>query len=402
MADEAQDVPVVRYNAGGNGVQSGYEGIPVEESVPSCTIEDIDKSLHELFSRGLRLSTAVNSQNDVKVLWAKGERWSSIKRHKQIRDENGAFILPLVAIERTSIEQTKTDISGRGTNQTTGKIDLYRRLSVADAAYQNWLNRKNLRNQANVRIPKSEVADNSLQLTDVEESRVQEISDDRSDRLITDANREPAHVWEVVTIPTPEYITLQYSIVIWAQYTTQMNSMLQQIFAAKLPQGGYRISTGSGYWFVCTFDERFEQETFAEDGKERYVKCKFSVKVPAYLVAQSAPGIPNATRKYIIPTGVSISFGSFGEVEESESEAPLRDPDWLADDPTFNPRQSYRDDLFPTSLANRRRDEARGDPAPYEGYSRDGKFARKIVTNRNVGESVVIPLGTYFSLPKKN
>ena len=89
-------------------INSGYEGnnIPDDFYLPPCGLEDIDKAIFNLFDKELDLSVSQNSSTKkIPVVFATGERFALIKRRVPIRDENDAFILPLVSIRRTSIDQ---------------------------------------------------------------------------------------------------------------------------------------------------------------------------------------------------------------------------------------------------------------------------------------------------------
>jgi hypothetical protein len=326
------------------------------------------------------------------VIVPSGEHWSLIKRGGAIRDKHGALMLPLVSVQRTGISQSQTDdIAARGTNQMTGALVIKKRVSRADPGYQAWLNAKRLKNQKNSRSPV--VTDDPYQLTEQVQSIQQETSD--QDRLLTDPTFESDHIWEIITIPSPQFYTAEYSVSMWCQYTVHMNQLIEQLLSARLPQGGYRVITPAGYWFIATPDEKFEPEPIrTEITSERLIKCKFELKVPAYIVASSAPGIPPGSRSYTVPGQMSVEFGSSSETDGEPLTREV-DPDSLADQPRDANEHPYRGKLFDRG--------SEIDPGFYTGKTSGGKFVRTVTTERIMGESVIRPLrGSVISIVHKN
>jgi hypothetical protein len=118
-----------------------------------------------------------------------------------------------------------------------------------------------------------------------------------------------------------------------------MNQIMETIMSSFLPQTqGWRIDTPAGYWFIANAEETFTADTNFQDMSqgERIIKQKFNIKVPAYIVASSAPGVPFASKKYISPA--SISFDT--NIAENNStpvsqENVVQEPFLGSDDPTL-------------------------------------------------------------------
>ena len=88
-------------------IPSGLEGqnVPSDFHLPPCGLEDIDKALFNLFDKDIKFTiTQKNQSRDVPVVFATGERFALVKRRQPIKDENDAFILPLISIRRTGID----------------------------------------------------------------------------------------------------------------------------------------------------------------------------------------------------------------------------------------------------------------------------------------------------------
>lgn len=388
------DLTATRYTAGGDGVPSGYEGASSPGSVPSCGIEDLDRAVYDLFDKRLALSVGdAQSSQRVKTIVPSGEHWALIKRGGAIRDKRGVLMLPLLSLQRTGISQVPSeDITGRGHNQMTGALVIKRRVAKTDPGYQAWVNSRNVSNQKNVKSHES--TDDPYQLT--ESVPVKPDSTDDPDRLITDPTFESDHILEIITIPSPQFYTAEYSVSVWTQYTSHMNQIIEQLLSARLPQGGYRVTTPQGYWFIATPDEKFEPEPIrTEITSERMIKCKFTLKVPAYVIASSAPGVPPGSRSYTVPGTISVAFGSGGEVDDTAGLSREIDPDSLADQPRDIDTHPYRSKLFDPGHPI--------DPGFYTGKTVKDRFKRTVTVERGMGESVIRPLrGSVISIVHKN
>ena len=76
--------------------------------VPS-TIEDIDLSVKNYIDKTLNLHTITNEgMKKVPVLWLGTERSYQIKNNSDIRTTEGELKMPLITIERSSLEKDKT------------------------------------------------------------------------------------------------------------------------------------------------------------------------------------------------------------------------------------------------------------------------------------------------------
>ena len=235
-----------RYKAGDpKGVTSGYSSpdIPDDIIIPGCGLEDVDRALFALFDKELNLTVRNEKSGEVKrapVIFATGERWALFKKERPLRDNNQTIILPLVTVRRTGLEQNITDdITGRGINQQTGELVIKRRLSARDRSYQNLIAKLGLPNQRNV--SKSHI-DGTVD-TD------RPVNENANDWTVHEGGvlspTNDKNIWEIITIPSPQFFKATYEVTFWTQYTTHMNQLIQQLMTSYLPQGGacWRIET---------------------------------------------------------------------------------------------------------------------------------------------------------------
>jgi len=385
-------------------LSSGYSNNnrAVDFTIPSCGIEDVDIAMFNLFNKDIPL--VVSSENTiipVKIIFAAGEKWAMIKKKKDIRDRNGRLILPLITIGRSLIEQNiKDDITGRGINQQTGEIVIKRRLMSSDRSYQNLINRLFINHQSNVAINQGllDVNQDSQLMTKHDVGDLFNNDVDASDGAWMKPMKDE-NIWETLTLPSPQFFSAQYDIVIWTQYTTHMNQVLETLISSQLPQGNaYRIANPSkpDYWFIASSEENIYKPDNNWDDmfeKERIIKHTFTLKVPAYILATSVPGAPVPVRRYVSCARVEFSTNIADDLAnvtiETDTINSVNDP-WLgADDPTLpydhvNPARLQRQDARLTN--NNRLDDKtlvnKNDPAMLN-ISR-GKTVDKYIKVRSV------------------
>lgn len=412
---------------GVSGIQSGYGGLsaPADLTVPSVGVEDADAALFNLFDKEIAFQVSTSDKNReemkrVPVIFTAGEKWALAKRNRGLRDRNGALILPLITVVRTTIQQDPTqDITGRGINQQTGEILVRRRLDKSDRGYQGLINRLLLKHQTNLAMLSGQADPGQL-------ATGRKLGDLADDPTVADGGLmipdRQNNVYETLVLPAPQFFTALYEVTFWAQYTVQMFQLIELLISSFLPQGNaWRLDTPKGYWFVATVDGNvYNSESNIEDmsGEERMIKYKFTVRVPGYVLASKVPGAPVPIKRYVSSPVITFDVGV--DVGESVAASGIDDPFLGADDPTLplddvkNRRRDQRRTngtrLFPGPDVTPPDDPAlvgngrgsglpRGQsPAQYRritGLDRNGnvvtKLVRVVATNKFTGETVFAP-----------
>lgn len=340
-----------KVNYGVPGVKSGYDGLRSDLYIPSCGIEDVDQSIFNLFEKEIQIT--VNGKDSVEskkvpVIFAAGEKWALLKRGKALRDRNNSLIIPLVTITRTSVTQDmSSDIAGRGINQQTGELVVKRRLDESDRNYQNLINRNLIVKQNNVALN----PDNSMltQLSTDRQVGSLSTSPEAVSGGLLKSNRKN-NIYETIVVPSPQFYTVVYEVVVWMQFMQHLNQATEKLMSSFLPQAqSWKLTTDKGYWFIASLDGGFDMENNFDDlsGAERFIKLKFNVKVPAYVWASSAPGVPVPVKRYVsspiikFEVGTTNPFPSTNEQEQFSNNMLLG-----SDDPTLplEEKRNSRDD----------------------------------------------------------
>ena len=222
-------------------------------SIKNVTLQTVDSAVRDYFDKKISISVDTEKgRNKVPVIFAAGERWKMIRDNKGLRDENGTLILPVIAIRRTNIDRTP---GMRALGQETPFITVSKRIHDKTGNIQNLVNTRKLNGFPQLRKPP---------------------------------------VFEYLTIPFPDFAVVFYEIVIWTQYQTQMNEILQKIFYNYEHMDSFVMPVeydgkkrkGNSYYFVGFRDGTVVPQSNVEEftNQERIIKYSYTIKVPAYFI----------------------------------------------------------------------------------------------------------------------
>src|SRR3990167_11363912 len=88
-------------------VENAYNDKQGQYSVGTVRIETVDTAVFDYFDKFLNVTVDSSDSDRRKVLtlYASGERWKLIRKNN-FRDEHGSLILPLISINRVTIDRT--------------------------------------------------------------------------------------------------------------------------------------------------------------------------------------------------------------------------------------------------------------------------------------------------------
>ena len=205
--------------------------MPVKEApIEPSTIENIDTGIYE-WTSNLGLSTITNDGfKPTPVIWLGTERAFQIKNNKDLRDNVGKLKLPLITVNRDSINK---DPSFKGSFQAH---------MFENPDYKG----------GTITIKRRIKQDKTRNFANADASRVQ--SGDETRR-----GDNSKIVYEHLTIPIPVYVTMMYTIVLRSEYQQQMNDLLAP-FITKTGQINSFVFGNNGWSY-----EAFIQPDFAEN-----------------------------------------------------------------------------------------------------------------------------------------
>ena len=90
------------------GVDNADKNISIEEIQPS-TLENIDFAFFDFVNDNMNSGAITNEGwKETPVIWVSAERSFLSKNNKDLRDDDGSLILPLITIERTNVVKDPT------------------------------------------------------------------------------------------------------------------------------------------------------------------------------------------------------------------------------------------------------------------------------------------------------
>ena len=126
-------------------------------------------------------------------------------------------------------------------------------------------------------------------------------------------NTQPKESDEIYTINVPEYVDLEYELLIWTDFTTQMNSIVEQI----MPFGTF--AWGNEFNKYKTYIRTLSFETVNTVGDDRIVRCTVPLTVNGTLLSEQEFKMSTLQKRFstkilswdtIIDLDTSILFGS--------------------------------------------------------------------------------------------
>ena len=241
-------------------------------SFEPSTIETIDYSVYDFVDKELNIFCTTNKGfNKVPVVWQASERAFQIKDDKDLRDDNGTLIFPMISIARTGFEKSLSD---KGvfygnvypTNDAKGgSITIARRIGQDKTG--NFLNadayRKKNKTVGNRGNPGSQQI-NFPSRKKANEKRV---------------------VYETLTIPTPAYVNVNYTISVRTEYQQQINEIVQP-FVTITNGINYLVFKRDGHSYEAFVQSDFSSTNdITELGTEtRVYQTEINIRVLGYLV----------------------------------------------------------------------------------------------------------------------
>ena len=250
------------------------------------TLETIDYSVVDWLKNDLKIFCTSNKGNkEVPVIWVANERSYQVKNNKDLRDDDGALIFPMITVQRNSFEKSPTNKGVFYGNifpvndAKGGSITIAREIKQDKTAV--FLNADTYKKKGNIAGNAGFNGKQQINFPDRNKATEKKI------------------VYETITVPMPVYITAEYVLNIRTEYQQQMNEALQP----------FAVYTNAINSFILRRDghayEGFIQPNFAannnltELGNEtRIYETQITLNVLGYLVgADKNQKRPNVVRR---------------------------------------------------------------------------------------------------------
>lgn len=201
---------------------------------PTCTIYDVDYAIISYLREVVHPQIEEDGLKiDVPIMYANGEKWSMVQKHGYMRDAKGKLMTPLIFIKRNNIVER----------------DSLKKLDVNINPPGNALTFKNKYTKIN-----------------------------KYDRFNVLQGKKPSQEYYISSVP--EFIDVTYDLLIWTEYTEQLNSIVEDI----MPVGGFAWGTS---WKFNTYVGDYSFETMNNTGEDRMVRATIPLTTKATLLFEN-------------------------------------------------------------------------------------------------------------------
>lgn len=215
------------------------------------TIYDIDYSIKHFIDNEIRPQIkADQTLIPVPVIFANGEKADNVRRLGYLRDEKGKLQSPLIMLKRNSVQE-------RDNNKT---LDVNRQYPGNHFVHRQRFNKRNRYEDTLFPLPKY----------------------------------EPVNSQEIFVIDIPKYVTLEYEMLLWCDFSTQMNDLIDQI----LPYNRYGWGNEGNKFHVSYGSTSFE--TVNTVGEDRLVRATIPLTVLGTLLPAQETRIDTIRKMYSI------------------------------------------------------------------------------------------------------
>jgi len=219
---------------------------------PKCTIEDVDWAVMSYLRDVIKPVIIENDQTiDIPIMWSSGEKWAQVQARGYMRDRKGKIMTPIISIRRGTITER----------------DQLKKLDVNENPSGN-----------------SQVLQNKFTTVN------------RYDRFSLTQNSKPLKEYYVTAIP--EFVDVSYELLLWCEYTEQLNKVIEQI----MPTGGFAWGTT---WKFPTFIQDYSFETTNATGEDRVVRATLPLTTKATML------MPDELRRSTIEKRFSVKRVTF-------------------------------------------------------------------------------------------
>jgi len=213
--------------------------------ITNIFLRDIDQSVVNWFNKDFPLMI---DGHKVNVMYATAERWARMQKEKGYRDESGILILPLISVRRTTPDNN---------------AERY----VPDSDETNITLTK--------RIATTPISNNDPQPAIINNTQIDPFYQNVKDKAI----------YEVMQIPFPSFVNLDYEVTVWTSYMTHQNIEQENIYREW--KSGRTWVKVNGFYFFAQLKGVSDQSNLEDfSDKEKIIRYNFKLMVQAYLINQ--------------------------------------------------------------------------------------------------------------------
>ncbi len=275
-------------------------------SFAPSTLETIDYSIFDYMNEEIDFSVTTNKGFEkVPIIWVASERTHQIKNKKELRDDEGTVIMPLITIERTSVEKSLQKRGAYYGDQFIKNDEKGGALVIARRIQQKKTSEFNNAQQAR-KYPNSNSSASSKFVRRSDNKKV---------------------VYETISIPPIVYVDVTYKITLRTEYQQQMNELMQ-VFATRPGTINQLMFERDKHRYEAFIQQNFQQNNNIStmDNEERRFETNIDIKVLGYLVGEGDNDKrPRFTiRENAVEVKIPREKVIFGDIPEYGGDGKLR------------------------------------------------------------------------------
>ena len=203
---------------------------------PKRTIYDIDYAIKWFIENEIQPQIIDKDQTiPVPVIFANGEKWDNVRRLGYMRDEKGMLQSPIIVLKRNNVSE-RDSVKGFDANRPQ---------------------------EQNLRVYKSTYNERNTY----------------EDVMFPVPLNQPMPSDKIYLVDIPKYVTVEYEMMMWCDFTTQMNDLTDQIFPYS------RFAWGNEQNRYTTTLGAFAFETVNTVGEDRLVRTTVPLTVLGTLLS---------------------------------------------------------------------------------------------------------------------
>jgi hypothetical protein len=215
------------------------------------SVYDIDYAIKWYIENEIQPQITADKQLlSVPVIFANGEKWDNVRRLGYMRDEKGMLQSPMIMLKRNSVTE---DSNHKG-------IDVNRAVAGNSFVYKSKYNERNRYEDELFPIPKN----------------------------------QPQPSDKIYVVDIPRYVTMEYDLMIWCDFTPQLNDLIDQLITYN------RFSWGNEGNKFLTIMGSVSFETVNTVAEDRLVRATIPLTIQATLLAEQETRISTIKKAYSI------------------------------------------------------------------------------------------------------
>jgi len=237
-----------------------------EQLISPSTIETVDTAMFNYIKEKVDLFAYSNDgYKRLKLIWLGSERSFQIKSDPEARDDTGTYILPIMSLNRTSIEKDKT----------------------FKGAFQAHFSEGTGAERKAVPIARKIVQDKTNNFATADAKRKSGTAYTINYNLDPNKKRKNSKVvYQTVYAPIPVYVKIMYDLKIRTNYQQQMNDLIIPFITSTGQINSFSIVYEKHRYEVFVESDYSFTNTLNDETQERFYETTIKFRVLGYLMGE--------------------------------------------------------------------------------------------------------------------